>query len=547
MSSYVLLLVGLSTSVVAWYPAPKTYSIPLHEGGQATQKSLYPLGGAVKVLDGSEVLAMGSSPNPQPPQLIAMYASWCPHCWHLVPHWVNVARAFTNIKVSALNCADNANRQACDSANVTGYPTIQCYGCPKSKYCNSEQRCEITVGFPAGMSEEQFIQEWISNATAGALRPTHPEFLPAAHAGQRQIDITGPPGESGWINAMYLSVDARSSDAMRGFLSALWTRNDRVLAYAAVQWMTTLLGNQVYSTELLKSESLKVWNNEDLMNLASSLKPSDANTRGVLQSWASQHGFGDLSDQENFATYEDGRLSVGVGSYQSCTDFTCALWEYLHITTLLASHFHRVTGSRRLDTVEVMTHIRWFVKEFLACADCKRHFLESYDNYEFARPHDPQPQDWKAVVLWLWRVHEGVSLRTAADADVAEDRRWPPYDDCPACWKRSYMTDSTNTATTATDIDIQHIGKTPELLDKPFNLDFVYAHLQSVYLGSSVVQDKFALSHSPVTDLHQSIPLMPSFFAGVTIVGIVASLSMRFLRARSSHQFLLVREADESI
>jgi hypothetical protein len=467
----------------------------------------------------------------------------------LVPHWVNVAKAFDgSIDVSALNCADAANRAACDAAHVTGYPTIQCFGCPKSSLCKEQGSpgCDITVGFPPGMSEEMWIASWIQNATGNAIRPTHPEFLGSAKTSQQQIDIVGPPRKSAWVPGFFMDPFARSKDAMRGFLSALWSRNSAPQARKAVHFMNTLLGSGPFPAE--SPGCLKVWNNIDLQTLENQLQPDNVNCRAVLQAWASAHSFGDLSDQQNFATLKNGMLSVGTGSYKTCTDFTCALWEYLHVTTVLSTYFSGL-GSSRLTPQSVMDHIRWFVAELLECLACKHHFIESYDQGEFARS---TVQDWKGMVLWLWRTHEGVTLRTAADSHAPGDRRWPPYSDCPNCWRADLITNPTGTA--SLDIDIQQIGKHPDVIDKPFDLNNVYNYLVAVYLAWSEVEDKFELpappGHHDIREElrippHYNIQWISSLLVVVAVVGVVASITSRWLRTRRVQPpFVLVEDAD---
>merc|ERR1719443_1470744 len=99
-----------------------------------------------------------------------------------------------------------------------------------------------------------------------------------------------------------------------------------------------------------------------------------------------------------------------------------------------------------------MNFTAYFVSEFMTCDACRHHFLRSFDDCEFERC---TISTWKDLALWMWRVHQGVSLRTAARDKAPVDRRWPAYADCPGCWRPLRFNHAQETNT----FDMQQIGK----------------------------------------------------------------------------------------
>merc|ERR1719162_1582382 len=88
-------------------------------------------------------------------------------------------------------------------------------------------------------------------------------------------------------------------------------------------------------------------------------------------------------------------------------------------------------------------------------------------------------KDWGSMVLWLWRVHQGVSLRTAARDNAPVDRRWPSYEDCPGCWKPLGFGHQSE----ANDFHMADIGKQTDLINAPFNLTKLYNFMVAQYVG----------------------------------------------------------------
>lgn len=164
------------------------------------------------------------------------------------------------------------------------------------------------------------------------------------------------------------------------------------------------------------------------------------------------------------------------------------MWTLLHVT-LTAVAARGISGRYLLgdgsvaadgnaeDLVgisETIDFVRTFVGAFLSCHHCKEHFLRDFDNCEYGRC---KVSEYRGLPLWLWRVHNAISLRVARRHNAMVDRRWPMYEDCPTCWRESLVMGGQQT-----------MGPGPatitmEDLDAPFHKDRVFWHMVRTYIG----------------------------------------------------------------
>ena len=99
-----------------------------------------------------------------------------------------------------------------------------------------------------------------------------------------------------------------------------------------------------------------------------------------------------------------------------------------------------------------MRAIRAWVSEFFACSECRNHFLRMYDSCAVGRCRARSSAD---TALWLWRAHNAVNIRLAAErrntphteeqvqraaqagpdspTDWGLDVQWPFAPACPRC------------------------------------------------------------------------------------------------------------------
>jgi len=108
---------------------------------------------------------------------------------------------------------------------------------------------------------------------------------------------------------------------------------------------------------------------------------------------------------------------------------TCGVWKLFHVATVgVAEHRggHTLMDSemiapdtRLFSPMDAADAIRNFVDSFMTCEHCRKNFVNDYDDCEKHRRCDrltdddegASNADWKELPLWLWEVHNEVSLR----------------------------------------------------------------------------------------------------------------------------------------
>jgi len=126
--------------------------------------------------------------------------------------------------------------------------------------------------------------------------------------------------------------------------------------------------------------------------------------------------------------------------WRACRTYTCGLWTLFHILTIAVAERSSQPMSGAFLGLEsgptpggVLHSIRNFVARFFGCAECVENFLRTYDSCRFGRC-DLEKADGPSFAVWLWQVHNEVTLRTAAKKGVLNAMPWPSQEDCGACW-----------------------------------------------------------------------------------------------------------------
>ncbi|CAE7564024.1 QSOX1 [Symbiodinium natans] len=116
----------------------------------------------------------------------------------------------------------------------------------------------------------------------------------------------------------------------------------------------------------------------------------------------------------------------------SCTTDTCRVWTLFHFMSLAKRH--NVTGA--VSAQETVESITAFITAFFRCEHCRKHALEQLGAKAYGQEEMIQ-KGADGLPIYLWRFHNAVSVRIAAEGSCPGDRRWPPPDLCPACWSKS--------------------------------------------------------------------------------------------------------------
>ena len=156
--------------------------------------------------------------------------------------------------------------------------------------------------------------------------------------------------------------------------------------------------------------------------------------------------------------------------------FSCGLWKLFHVVSVgvaeqrggLNLRESGMVGSstRLFSPIEAADTISSFIENFFSCKSCAKHFVEHYENCDNNRRcdrltediEDASTADWKELPLWLWEVHNEVSIHVvhqqvernnkmliAGAGNVKATRRatmteqvqaiWPNVETCILCFK----------------------------------------------------------------------------------------------------------------
>lgn len=396
------------TSGSAWSARPPTYRVVTGDG--VSHKSLYPQHGPVQPLTGESGASAIAQDN-NIVWIVEYYDFSCPHCWYFSSILPTVAKALksSKVRVGAVNCLDKANALTCHKAKATSFPFLVVYNAvvPGDRHhIHLHNKKSIDDPLPA-----KAIATMISTLAKGRAPIVNSEVFKSgagfSGGADHLVKISGPPGKDGWTNEEWGTVQTRFHDAHVGMARLLMdgyvSKTKYQAALDVVQFVGKVFGkdeNQVFSdlTKKLKAKS--------------DLEPLEF--RKIMGAWA---------DQFN-------------QKWVFCKTKTCAVWQLFHcITSLIAIRYAPIAVS------EALPKFRFMVTNFLDCEDCRQHFVKSYDACLFGRCEvlagDDEETRAKALVMWLWRTHNAVSVRVIGQHPphgAAVDRRYPAYKACPGCW-----------------------------------------------------------------------------------------------------------------
>ena len=154
------------------------------------------------------------------------------------------------------------------------------------------------------------------------------------------------------------------------------------------------------------------------------------------------------------------------------TGYSCGMWKLLHVVTVgvaeqrgglnLIDSGMLSENSRVFSPIEAADAIRDYIAEFYNCAICKKNFVANYDDCDNNRrcdrltedAEDASLADWKELPVWLWEVHNEVSIRVGKEEEKRRSTRlflkvsffpkkvdkpqialiWPNMEECFLCF-----------------------------------------------------------------------------------------------------------------
>lgn len=136
-----------------------------------------------------------------------------------------------------------------------------------------------------------------------------------------------------------------------------------------------------------------------------------------------------LQTNESYVS-SDLKWGACAGTKPQFRGYPCSLWMTFHAVTVAAYERFLKNPQAPFDPMEVLDAIREYVRHYLGCRECARHFqqMAQYMELEVSHPED--------VILWMWNGHNRANNRL--HGDPTEDPAYPKVQFpepalCPTC------------------------------------------------------------------------------------------------------------------
>ena len=356
------------------------------------------------------------------PQVVEFYAPWCPHCQHFKPHYVQLARDVRateegkGVAFHAISCT--VHKDVCKSEGVHGYPTIKIFQAGNSTGIIADQRYDVDKVLHA----------------LGIERKDRGKSAPRSKEVPKKKDPTAA------------EIAAKSHVRTQ---TELWSDAAASFNFALHHSIYTAHGPLEAETK----NAFRKW----LALLHRTLPPTLQSSHRQIEAIQLNFDEAVTSEDKLFHSIEGIHLDSEKWSL-SCTKgdhhkgYTCGLWSLFHIMTIGVAEYNAKQSNdmNRISTMDAANSLRDYVLHFFGCEECRKNFVNSYDNCDFNRcdrliNNPGAATEWRELSLWLWETHNAVNVRLEREKAIREHRpsptedelreaRWPSWKACPRCW-----------------------------------------------------------------------------------------------------------------
>merc|ERR1711865_104589 len=311
--------------------------------------------------------------------LVDFFAPWCPHCQRYAPIWSQAAEDYrTNQQVTfhAVDCTTEGD--LCGRYDVTGYPTT----CAFVSHPGGVGRAGCTERNAGSQGYEELLQ-WIDGII------------------EREYFYTNAPAVPNASNAVIQPANLVKTFVPQTQAS---TKDLAAAIFLSLRSNILLPGNQSLVPGSTRALLLSDW----LALVQSALAPSSQLARLSTMLRSGER----LSNVEWTAQIDQLQLwghGADVGFYVCKGEqhgLACGLWQLFH--SLVAAATDDVSAKGTLNG------IRLFVANFFRCVSCQTHFAAVSEQVADAA----FTANRSTAMMWLWRVHNNVSVRLAPQWDL---------------------------------------------------------------------------------------------------------------------------------
>lgn len=357
--------------------------------------------------------------------------SWCPHCQHFRPRYIEFAKKITEfstlVEVFAVSCVPFD--KICKQQGVHGFPTVKLFPANSLNGTKIETNKlhPLTVLRQFGISSNDLMPE-----------------------GSEKVDKT----KSVFVKNKHDNVNNNISheNDQRYFMSRSKTQifNDAHLSFDFAMRTAVFLTNA-------KLDEKRKSGLREFLHIIQNTFPTTASIHPVVEALLEE--FEEISKSEAALVSTMDRFPPPSSKWspacmQHGTGYTCGLWQMFHIITVGTVEWNRASpnSSYQLEPAKVAEAIRLYVELFFQCEDCRIHFMHEYDSCSYDRcnrlvdkkSRDFGVKEWRELALWMYETHNGVNIRLRKERIARNDEEpetttqyqvmWPPRENCSYCW-----------------------------------------------------------------------------------------------------------------
>jgi thiol-disulfide isomerase/thioredoxin len=376
-------------------------------------------------------------------RVVEFYASWCGHCQHYKPHFVQLARDVNKerpVPFHAVPCP--LHTEICKEQGIKGYPTIKF--------------------FKAGSAEGEIIlkaaalPKYIIGKLSGVVKEKdHDHDHDHDQDPVQDQDQGGDPFFIKNSTGTAPKMDKEVEKMLQG-VAQKWkqkTSSENTFHDATLSFDFAVRNSIFMTNDALDAKQAKVLRKWlELLN-----KSVPSTMRGVKEDAAVlEHQFESIiASEANLLKYMPAKKEQSWS--EDCSrgvkgrGYTCGLWELFHTVTVGIVQWN-IMAHDRMSTLDAADILKDYIENYFTCDECRKNFSTIYDACQFQRCERLSSNEsydeimkWKQLPLWLWETHNDVNVRLMNEervekglgkATFEEEQkvRWPSKDDCSKCW-----------------------------------------------------------------------------------------------------------------
>jgi thiol-disulfide isomerase/thioredoxin len=427
--------------------------------------------------------------------VVEFYQPWCGHCRASKPQYIELAREVTRrsiaipIEFHAVSC--QLYREVCRAYDISGFPTI--YGW--SIKMNIQQKgielnppgTPLTAEGLADLLGLQLAHEKIDIIPKNTTTLEQQIARGKQVAAERKLRLEYTSS----LNDRYHNAAVSLAFILK---TSVFVKNSNQLDDNRALALTEFL--QLVNWATPESWTIRATMIEEI--LAKMMNILENGGPRLLSSIVDHHQSTSTKNGERWGDVEKQRSSgntLGLGvdvphldrSYddnsfgnnrwsKACTynergmGFTCGLWDLFHIISIGASiPSHRMFAFRSGYIVEpkrVAEVLQRFISHFFSCNVCRWNFNDMYERcghnhctrlidnmpeLEISLSPEQQQEKGRELAIWLWEVHNSVSVRLMREAATRENREvtpqerlsavFPSIGQCRSCWLKDDLSE----------------------------------------------------------------------------------------------------------